>query len=70
MKQFLINFCSIIFDLFVIVNTALIWNITIFSIALGEVIMFNSTSQLVIANIYTLILLVLMVFKNKKLWLY
>ena len=70
MKQFLINFCSIIFDLFVIVNTALIWNITIFSIALGEVIMFNSTSQLVIANIYTLILLVLIVFKNKKLWLY
>lgn len=70
MKQFLINFCSIIFDLFVIVNTAIIWNITIFSIALGEVIMFNSTLQLVIANIYTLILLVLMVFKNKKLWLY
>lgn len=70
MKQFLINFCSIIFDLFVIVNTALIWNITIFSIALEEVIMFSSTSQLVIANIYTLILLVLMVFKNKKLWLY
>ena len=70
MKQFLINFCSIIFDLFVIINTAIIWNITIFSIALGEVIMFSSTSQLVIANIYTLILLVLMVFKNKKLWLY
>ena len=70
MKQFLINFCSIIFDLFVIVNTAIIWNITIFSIALEEVIMFSSTSQLVIANIYTLILLVLMVFKNKKLWLY
>ena len=70
MKQFLINFCSMIFDLFVIVNTAIIWNITIFSIALGEVIMFNSTLQLVIANIYTLILLVLMVFKNKKLWLY
>ena len=70
MKQFLINFCSIIFDLFVIINTAIIWNITIFSIALGEVIMFNSTLQLVIANIYTLILLVLMVFKNKKLWLY
>ena len=70
MKQFLINFCSIIFVLFVIVNTAIIWNITIFSIALGEVIMFNSTLQLVIANIYTLILLVLMVFKNKKLWLY
>lgn len=70
MKQFLINFCSIIFDLFVIVNTALIWNITIFSIVLEEVIMFNSTLQLVIANIYTLILLVLMVFKNKKLWLY
>ena len=70
MKQFLINFCSIIFDLFVIVNTAIIWNITIFSIALGEVIMFNSILQLVIANIYTLILLVLMVFKNKKLWLY
>ena len=70
MKQFLINFCSIIFDLFVIVNTALIWNITIFSIALEEVIMFNSILQLVIANIYTLILLVLMVFKNKKLWLY
>ena len=70
MKQFLINFCSIIFDLFVIVNTVLIWNITIFSIALGEVIMFNSISQLVITNIYTLILLVLMVFKNKKLWLY
>ena len=42
MKQFLINFCSIIFDLFVIINTAIIWNITIFSIALGEVIMFNS----------------------------
>ena len=70
MKQFLINFCSIIFDLFVIVNTVLILNITIFSIALGEVIMFNSISQLVITNIYTLILLVLMVFKNKKLWLY
>ena len=70
MKQFLINFCSIIFDLFVIINTVLIWNITIFSIALEEVIMFSSTSQLVIANIYTLILLVLMVFKNKKLWLY
>lgn len=70
MKQFLINFCSIVFDLFVIVNTVLIWNITIFSIALGEVIMFNSILQLVIANIYTLILLVLMVFKNKKLWLY
>ena len=70
MKQFLINFCSVIFDLFILVNTALIWNITIFSIALGEVIMFSSTSQLVIANIYTLILLVLMVFKNKKLWLY
>lgn len=70
MKQFLINFCSIIFDLFVIVNTAIIWNITIFSIALGEVIMFNSILQLVIANIYTLILLVLMVFKNKKLWLH
>ena len=70
MKQFLINFCSIIFDLFVIINTVLIWNITIFSIALEEVIMFNSTLQLVIANIYTLILLVLMVFKNKKLWLY
>lgn len=70
MKQFLINFCSIIFDLFVIVNTTLIWNITIFSITLKEVIMFSSTLQLVIANIYTLILLVLMVFKNKKLWLY
>lgn len=70
MKQFLINFCSIVFDLFVIVNTVLIWNITIFSIALGEVIMFSSTSQLVIANIYTLILLALMIFKNKKLWLY
>ena len=70
MKQFLINFCSIIFDLFVIINTAIIWNITIFSIALEEVIMFNSILQLVIANIYTLILLVLMVFKNKKLWLY
>ena len=70
MKQFLINFCSIIFDLFVIINTVLIWNITIFSIALGEVIMFNSTLQLVIANIYTLILLALMIFKNKKLWLY
>ena len=70
MKQFLINFCSIIFDLFVIINTAIIWNITIFSIALGEVIMFNSTLQLVIANIYTLILLALMIFKNKKLWLY
>ena len=70
MKQFLINFCSIIFDLFVIVNTVLIWNITIFSITLKEVIMFSSTLQLVIANIYTLILLVLMVFKNKKLWLY
>lgn len=70
MKQFLINFCSIIFDLFVIVNTAIIWNITIFSIALEKVIMFNSTLQLVIANIYTLILLVLMVFKNKKLWLH
>lgn len=70
MKQFLINFCSIVFDLFVIVNTVLIWNITIFSIALEEVIMFNTTLQLVIANIYTLILLVLMVFKNKKLWLY
>ena len=70
MKQFLINFCSIIFDLFVIINTAIIWNITIFSIALGEVIMFNSILQLVIVNIYTLILLVLMVFKNKKLWLY
>lgn len=70
MKQFLINFCSIVFDLFVIVNTVLIWNITIFSITLKEVIMFNSTSQLVIANIYTLILLALMIFKNKKLWLY
>ena len=70
MKQFLINFCSIIFDLFVIVNTTLIWNITIFSIVLEEVIMFNSTLQLVIANIYTLILLALMIFKNKKLWLY
>ena len=70
MKQFLINFCSIIFDLFVIINTAIIWNITIFSIALGEVIMFNSILQLVIANIYTLILLALMIFKNKKLWLY
>lgn len=70
MKQFLINFCSIVFDLFVIVNTVLIWNITIFSIILKEVIMFNTTLQLVIANIYTLILLVLMVFKNKKLWLY
>ena len=70
MKQFLINFCSIIFDLFVIINTAIIWNITIFSITLKEVIMFSSTSQLVIANIYTLILLVLIVFKNKKLWLY
>ena len=70
MKQFLINFCSVIFDLFVIINTALIWNITIFSIALGEVIMFSSTLQLVIANIYTLILLALMIFINKKLWLY
>ena len=70
MKQFLINFCSMIFDLFVIVNTAIIWNITIFSIALGEVIMFNSTLQLVIANICTLILFALMIFKNKKLWLY
>ena len=70
MKQFLINFCSIIFDLFVMVNTVLIWNITIFSIALGEVIMFNSILQLVIANIYALILLALMIFKNKKLWLY
>ena len=70
MKQFLINFCSVIFDLFVIINTALIWNITIFSIVLGEVIMFSSTLQLVIANIYTLILLALMIFINKKLWLY
>ena len=70
MKQFLINFCSMIFDLFVIVNTAIIWNITIFSIVLEEVIMFSSTLQLVIANIYTLILLALMMFKNKKLWLH
>lgn len=70
MKQFLINFCSIIFDLFVIVNTVLIWNITIFSITLKEVIMFSNISQLVIANIYTLILLALMIFKNKRLWLY
>ena len=70
MKQFLINFCSIIFDLFILVNTALIWNITMFSIALGEVIMFSSTLQLVIANVCTLILLALIIFKNKKSWLY
>lgn len=70
MKRFLINFCSTVYDIFTIVYTTFIINIVLFSILIGELVLFNNYWQLVLFIIFDIVVLLCMVEKNKRLWMY
>lgn len=70
MKRFLINVCSIVYDIFTVVYTSFIINIVLFSILIEELVLFNNYWQLILFIIADIIFLLCMVEKNKRLWMY
>lgn len=70
MKRFLTNFCSIVYDIFTVVYTTFIINIVLFSILIEELVLFNNYWQLVLSIIFDIQLLLYMVEKDKRLWMY